>query len=69
VRPVDPRAGQVRERDEIGLSREPFGPEPAHLAARCGQAVQPFAADMARHSYFGIAPRITAKNREYAARL
>jgi betaine-homocysteine S-methyltransferase len=28
-----------------------------------------YSSDMARHSYFGTAPAITAKNREYARRL
>jgi hypothetical protein len=36
VHPVDPRAGQARERREVGLGGQPPGLEPPHLAGRGG---------------------------------
>jgi hypothetical protein len=49
VHPVDPRAGQVRERGEIGLGWEPLGLEPAHLAGRSRRPVEPLPADDGAH--------------------
>jgi hypothetical protein len=49
MHPIDPHAGQVRERGEVGLGREPLGLEAAHLAARCGGPVEPLAADDGAH--------------------
>src|SRR3954451_6763998 len=44
VHPVDPGAGQVRERGEVGLGGQPPGLEPPHLAARGRGPVEPWTA-------------------------
>jgi hypothetical protein len=46
---VDPDAGQVAERGEIRLARQPLGLEPAHLAGRGRRPVHALAADDGAH--------------------
>jgi hypothetical protein len=49
VHPVDPGAGQVRERREIRLACQPLGLEAAHLAGRGRRSVEPLPADDGAH--------------------
>ena len=49
VHPVDPRAGQVHERREVRLARQPLGLEAAHLAGRGRRSVDALAADDGAH--------------------
>jgi hypothetical protein len=49
VHPVDPGAGQVRERREVGFGRKPLGLETAHLAGRGRRTVEPLAAHDGAH--------------------
>ena len=47
---VDPGAGQVRERREVRLAREPLGLEAAHLAGRGRRPIDPLPAHDGAHS-------------------
>ena len=49
VHPVDPGAGQIRERREVRLGRQPLGLEAAHLAGRGRRPVETLAADDGAH--------------------
>ena len=49
MHPVDPGAGQVRERREVRLARQPLGLEAAHLAGRGRRSVHALAADDGAH--------------------
>jgi hypothetical protein len=49
MHPVDPGAGQVRERREVRLACQPLGLEAAHLAGRGRRSVHTLAADDGAH--------------------
>jgi hypothetical protein len=49
VHPVDPGAGQGRERLEVRFARQPLGLEPAHLAGRGRGPVDALSADDGPH--------------------
>ena len=49
MHPVDPGAGQVRERRQVRLGRKPLGLETAHLAGRGRRPVHALAADDGAH--------------------
>ena len=49
VHPVDPGAGQVGERREVRLGRQPLGLEAAHLAGRGRRPVDALPADDGAH--------------------
>jgi hypothetical protein len=49
VHPVDPRAGQLRQRGEVGLGGQPPGLEAAHLAGRGRRPVHTLPADDGAH--------------------
>jgi hypothetical protein len=53
VHPVDPGSGQLGERREVGLGREPFSLEAAHLAGRGRGPIDTLPADDGAHG--GIA--------------
>ena len=50
MHPVNPGAGQVRERREVSLGRQPLGLEASHLAGRGRRPIEPLAADDGAHS-------------------
>ena len=49
VHPVDPRPGQLRQRSQVGLGREPAGLEAPHLAGRGREPVHSLPADDGPH--------------------
>ena len=49
VHPVDPGAGQIHQRRQVGVGRQPLGLEAPDLAAGRGQAIQPLTADDRPH--------------------
>jgi hypothetical protein len=49
VHSLDPSTGQVRERREVGLGRQPLGLKAAHLAGRGRRAIRSLAADDGPH--------------------
>ena len=46
---VDPGAGQVGERGEVGLGGQPLGLESTHLAGRSGGPIEPLPAHNGTH--------------------
>ena len=53
MHPIDPGAGEIRERREVGLGGQPFGLEPPHLAGRGRRPAKPLPSHDGAHG--GIA--------------
>ena len=49
MHPVDPGAGQIRQRLQVGVGRQPLGLEAPHLAARSGRTIEPVTANDRPH--------------------
>ena len=49
MHPVDPGAGQIRQRLQVGVGRQPLGLEAPHLAARRGRTIEPVTANDRPH--------------------
>ena len=49
VHPVNPGAGQIHQRLQVGVARQPLGLEAPDLAAGGGQALQPLATNDRPH--------------------
>jgi hypothetical protein len=47
--PADPGAGQIRQRRQVGVGRQPPGLEGPHLAARGGGTIEPVTSDDRAH--------------------
>jgi hypothetical protein len=51
MHPVDPGSGQVRERLQVGVGRQPLGLEAPHLAARSGPTIEPVTTNDRSHRW------------------
>jgi hypothetical protein len=49
MHPVDPSAGQIRQRRQVGVGRQPLGLEAPHLAVGSGGTIEPVTANDRAH--------------------